>query len=1795
MKRSSCFKFLRLALGMLFLVILSPRNHAAGTYDYLYDFNSDRTLGTAGNNQRRIAIPRKNGVEMSVIKAVLCSYPGSGASGNAGSPHASFARWAYDNGIAFYSVGYAGSGPAETIADLATFAGATYVNNAALIYAPLIVQGGSYGCSTAMTVATDYPTRVIALYGYHKGSASMPDFPHSVPAHISFGEMDSGYSDYNTNAHWQYLAGWQAQGGAPRSFQFDRESAHTEIVDRPSHLQLFAESMISLRYPYQQGVNGKDPAVGSVSLTPVNLANGWRGEHLFTPSNPAAAAVWNGVPYAQRAKDWDSPNLAISPAASFDRENAHMHSWFPDGKLAAAWRSRAGLGGRQMRLRFPSLPSSDAQDNTIRTAVLNTDQTVACELDAGLFTSASRVEFYDGTTAVGEDSSEPFTHSYAWSPGDEGMHVLSAIAVNDATGERRASGCRIVRVTPRQVASNTAPTLSEIPVQTVPVGTATLQIPFTIGDAETPVASLGLLYVKESYRVDSDPHNETLAIAHTATFSGSGANRMLNITFTDTTSTGVIWAVIQANDGDLQANSYVRINVVPTSAQSPVFVPWRHLNSTYGTLGEVAFNGGWSKEMSFRVFDPDTAPENLTVTATTNNQPSIPDANVIVGGYGEYRTLRVKSTGTAYTTVTITVSDGTNSSTSQWKPTPVAATNSAPVLNILPDQSAYVGESAAVMVRPFDVFTASQPTSGFTALAVTATSDNQTLLPDANITVIPASFERAVLCQPAAGQTGTANVTVTVSDEGGLTKSDSFALVVGGAVAPVILSAPVPATVASGGSTTLTVDATGGEPKTYQWYQGTGGNTSSPVAGATSASLTLSNLTASGNYWVRISNPAGTVDSPAAAVSVIAAPAITEHPASVQIYSGGTATFSVNATGEQLAYQWYEGGRGVTTSPVNGATSASFTTPGLASTKTYWVRVSNLAGSEDSYAATVSIKARSWVAYHDTNTTVAGNAANVTTAAVATAPGANTSLLNFQTGVPTGVSLNALLTGTKSAKTNGATAPASGTDAFNAFNGVISFSGNHSEQLGGNATTSNVLFTFSGLDPAARYSVAFYAARNAFTTPNRYTISGADAFLEGHSFGVGDAGDSNPATADVASGTGSTTNGYLVKWVDIAPGADGAFAVEMRTHTGTSFAIIPQAILLEAFTNTPPAAEIQAQPQAATVAFNGSANLSVTATGTGLAYQWYEGASGVTASPVVGATASALTTPALTANTSFWVRITNPGGTVDSAAAEITVAPELPEIQTTSIRTGTAGDVFSVTLAAWGGSGALTWSVASGQLPPGLSLNATTGVISGTPTAAGTAQVVLRATDALGRSVDSVFPVEIGRVEWSAYHDTVTTADGNAPGLSYGNSANANSSAFLKDFATKLDVAPLIEIASTIGTNGGFKEGAVPAPNITIGADAAAIFNGIISFGTREFTPYWWNAGVNVWDVGTNGQSVISFHRLDPAKRYEVALFAARPQYDSRTKYAISLVSNADPLHSAGAIDRASDGSTVAYQTGQGALEAGQVARWTNIVPTAEQPGEPDKRYFSITVSPLNNGTYPAILPQGIRVRQIGTVQEFTALPAIASQPGGATIQSGQTANLIATVLGSGVSYQWYRGNSGDTSDPVAGATSASLTTPALTATMTFWLRATNAGGSMDSSEATVTVNGPPQTPLQTWAAGQGLTGPAAEANAMPHGDGVPNLVKFALGLPGNSPAASSALPSAALAPVTAELEFQFHRATDNVRYVVESSTTLAPDSWTVEYAIEKNADPGSVGKDILVDIPMGTGTRKFLRLRISE
>jgi hypothetical protein len=68
-------------------------------------------------------------------------------------------------------------------------------------------------------------------------------------------------------------------------------------------------------------------------------------------------------------------------------------------------------------------------------------------------------------------------------------------------------------------------------------------------------------------------------------------------------------------------------------------------------------------------------------------------------------------------------------------------------------------------------------------------------------------------------------------------------------------------------------------------------------------------------------------------------------------------------------------------------------------------------------------------------------------------------------------------------------------------------------------------------------------------------------------------------------------------------------------------------------------------------------------------------------------------------------------------------------ITTTGLPDGSQVFAYSATLQATGGTPPYGWSIISGSLPPGLTLNSSTGVISGTPTGAGTYNFTVQVTD----------------------------------------------------------------------------------------------------------------------------------------------------------------------------------------------------------------------------------------------------------------------------------------------------------------------------------------------------------------------------------------------------------------------------------------------------------------------------------
>ena len=155
-----------------------------------------------------------------------------------------------------------------------------------------------------------------------------------------------------------------------------------------------------------------------------------------------------------------------------------------------------------------------------------------------------------------------------------------------------------------------------------------------------------------------------------------------------------------------------------------------------------------------------------------------------------------------------------------------------------------------------------------------------------------------------------------------------------------------------------------------------------------------------------------------------------------------------------------------------------------------------------------------------------------------------------------------------------------------------------------------------------------------------------------------------------------------------------------------------------------------------------------------------------------------------------------------TATCTVTVnAPDAaPSITTDTLPNGKVGEAYSHTLTATG-TAPITWSI-DGGLPAGLSLNADTGEISGTPTADGTAKFTVKATNSAGSNTKEL-SIMIAKAAPAEHTITVTT-EGNG-------TASAS--------PAKAAAGTEITLTATPNTGYHFKEWQVISGNVTIKDD----------------------------------------------------------------------------------------------------------------------------------------------------------------------------------------------------------------------------------------------------------------------------------------------------------------------------------------------------------------------------------------
>ena len=194
---------------------------------------------------------------------------------------------------------------------------------------------------------------------------------------------------------------------------------------------------------------------------------------------------------------------------------------------------------------------------------------------------------------------------------------------------------------------------------------------------------------------------------------------------------------------------------------------------------------------------------------------------------------------------------------------------------------------------------------------------------------------------------GVFNYTVTVSNEGGQATA-SIAVTIGAADAPTINTQPMSQTATVGDNVTFSIATEAG--CTYQWYKngvqvGTGNTyTINGVSKADDGAQIYCDVTKNGSTSTSSTATLTVNNAKPSGVSIDAQGAT--------ITEGESKTFTVNATGEDLSYQWYKDGQ-----PIAGETGSSLTINDAtqADSGNYTCEVSNDGGSTVSNPVSLTV------------------------------------------------------------------------------------------------------------------------------------------------------------------------------------------------------------------------------------------------------------------------------------------------------------------------------------------------------------------------------------------------------------------------------------------------------------------------------------------------------------------------------------------------------------------------------------------------------------------------------------------------------------------------------------------------------------------------------------------------------------------------------------------------------------------------------------------------------------------------
>ncbi|MEO6489313.1 MAG: M36 family metallopeptidase [Ferruginibacter sp.] len=512
-----------------------------------------------------------------------------------------------------------------------------------------------------------------------------------------------------------------------------------------------------------------------------------------------------------------------------------------------------------------------------------------------------------------------------------------------------------------------------------------------------------------------------------------------------------------------------------------------------------------------------------------------------------------------------------------------------------------------------------------------------------------------------------------------------------------ITAQPASVNVCAGNNATFTVTATGNAPS-YQWQVSTdGGTIYTNLAGQTTATLTVTAVTAGMNgymYHVIVSNTCPSSVTSAAATLTVSTPAsITTQPVSVTVCAGQNAVFNVVAAGSANTYQWQVStDGGVTFSNLAGETASTLTltavTAGMNGNQ-YLVAITSCNPTVlNSVAVTLTVNSPASITTQpaNTNACTGGNAVFTVTAAGTT--------LTYQWQVSTdGGTIYTDMPG-ETAVTLSLTAVTAGMNDYR-YRVIIT----------GAACPSTITSTGAILSVVNSANIT---SQPVSTTACEGSNASFTATASGVSFQWQVSTDGGVTFTDIA---GQTTTTLLLTGVTAAMNNNQyQLIVFSCTPTGLNSSVVTLTV------NS--GANITAQPVSTPKCIGDNATFGVTATGTTLSYQWQISTDGgVTYTDMPGETAATLSLTAVTTamnNNMYQVILTTaaPCGNVTSAAGTLTVNG-LPTVGSTVQPAGPVCSGTSVTLSGTGAS-TYTWTNGITDATPFIATATDTYTVTGT-------------------------------------------------------------------------------------------------------------------------------------------------------------------------------------------------------------------------------------------------------------------------------------------------------------------------------------------------------------------------------------------------------------------------------------------------------------------------------------------------